>query len=116
MVPPLEHRDLERRLRTEVLADQPLHAADELRVLEDEELRVENARLFFARLPRRARTHTPEPLARRLERRVKARDLTIDGVIIDDALRHLGHLPQEQVHAAEYDAGRCRDAVELVLH
>ena len=76
----------------------------------------EQARFFLAGLPRRTRAHAPQPLARRRERRMKARDLIIDLVVIDDALRHLGHLPQQEVHLAQNDAGRRGNAVELVLH
>ena len=52
--------------------------------------------------------HELQAVARARERGVEALDLRLHLVVRDDALRDLGHLPAQEVHRADDDAGRRR--------
>ena len=50
------------------------------------------------------------------ERVVKPRDLARNRVVGNDAVRHVRHLPAQEMHRADGDAGRRGDADELSIH
>ena len=104
VVPQIEHRDLERRLRREILPDQSIDAADHVGVLEDQHLRLEDPRLLLARVVRGAAAHVLQSLARARERRAEALDLGRNLLIGHDPLRHLRDFPVEHVHRPDDDA------------
>ena len=66
VMPPLEHRNLERGFRSQILPDESFDPPDQLDVLQDEELRIEDPRFLLARVALRPRADGTE--ARRIAR------------------------------------------------
>ena len=81
-------------------------ALDQLDVVEHGELHVEDRRFLGAGPPLGALAHVAQPRAGDLHGVAEARDLALDLLVVDDAMPHLGHLPAQEVHGADDDAGR----------
>ena len=105
VVPQVEHRDLERGLRCEILPNEAIDAADHVGVLQDQHLRLEDPRFFFAGVVRRLAAHVVQSVARAHERRAEALDLGGNFLIGHDPLRHLRDFPVEHVNGPGDDAG-----------
>ena len=76
---PLEHHEVERLFRADVLADELLDAAGELAVVENGELHVEDRGFFGTGRGLDARSQMTQPLLRTANRLVQPLDLAVDG-------------------------------------
>ena len=84
-------------------------------VVEDRELHVEDRRFFRAGAsPRRARAADGGAPARARARRGSASISARNSLVRDDAVADVGHLPAQEVHVADDDAGRGGDPAGAV--
>ena len=110
---PLQHHEVERLLGREVLPDErPRRAASS-----SASSRIES---WASKIAASSRPACGSALARTCGRRSIARSIAAwkrcefrgHPVFVDDAVRDVGHLPPQQMHRADDDAGRGRDSGE----
>ncbi len=113
---PLEHHEVERLLGRQPLVDELLHPREELGVFEDRVLHVEDRGLLAAGHGFDAEAHLAQPLLGAVDRGVEAAHLGGNLVLRHEAVRHVGHLPSQEVNGADGDAWRGGDAGEGAVH
>ena len=116
MLPPFEQNEIEGFLGAKILTDEGFAAARQFSVVEDGDLHVEDRGLFGAGLLFGARAQQPQAIARAGERVAQTPDLRFDGVIVDEAMLYLGHLPAQEMHRSDDDPRRRGNAAEHRLH
>ncbi len=100
---PLEHHDLERLFRAEVLPNELFDGAGKLDVVEHGALHVEDRGFLGARGSFNALAHLAQTLFGLGEHGAEPRDLTGDGVIGNDAVADLGNLPAQEMNGSNRD-------------
>lgn len=113
---PLQQHEVEGLLGAEVLADVRLGALAQLRVIEDGDLHLEDRRFLGTCVALSAIAHRAQSFLGALQRVVQPRDLAVHLLVGDDAMRHIGDLPPEQVDGAQDDARRRGDPDDGAIH
>ena len=115
-LPPLEHFDVERLLRRQVLSHELLDPPPERAVFENRVLHVEDGRLFLSSGGLDALAHLLEAVLGPLNRVRESLQLRRDLLFRNEVMRHFGHLPQQEVYRADRHAWRCGNAPQRAVH
>ncbi len=113
---PFQQDQIEGLFRGDVLTDQGHDAVGQLTIIEDGKLHIEDGRLFIAHGGFRACAQMPQPVTGAVKCRTQARDFRLDRLVRDQPIFDLRHLPAQQVHRANHNPRRRRDATEHRLH
>ena len=81
-----------------------------------DDLHIEDGGFLRTRVTRGAIAHLRETLLRAIDRLVKAFELDRNRIVRDDARRDVGHLPAQEVHGPDDDAGGGGNSGEGAVH